>query len=179
MRTALIPILALAFLQASCQSTPTAKASVPSARVSIDPAARAAMFSAVSSLEGRWEGVVPDGEPSYTVFEVTSGGSAIREFMAIDKPYEMTNMYTLDGDDLVLTHYCAIGNQPRMRAGGIKDGRIVFQFESVGDLKTDDQMYMGEMTLVIHDADHIEQQWRSFIAGEVTEEMAIEMKRTR
>ncbi len=39
--------------------------------------------------------------------------------------HEMTNMYTLDGNTLVMTHYCAGGNQPRMRATGVENGRVV------------------------------------------------------
>ena len=33
-------------------------------------------------------------------------------------PHEMVTVYHADGPDLVLTHYCMEGNQPRMRAQG-------------------------------------------------------------
>ena len=31
---------------------------------------------------------------------------------------DMISMFNLDGDRVVLTHYCAAGNQPRMVASG-------------------------------------------------------------
>jgi hypothetical protein len=91
----------------------------------------------------------------------------------------MTNMYTLDGDSLVVTHYCAAGNQPRMRARAIEDGRIAFRLDSVGDLGSDDSHYMGELILVLVDADHVEQHWRTFKDGELDHEMVFPLERAQ
>ena len=46
--------------------------------------------------------------------DVTSGGTALRERMFPDTPHEMMNVYYLEGDDLVITHYCH-GTQPRFK----------------------------------------------------------------
>ena len=164
-------------LAASCASTTDGSTSFQP--VEIDSETRAELFGAVSSLEGRWESVGMDGAPAYTEFEVSSAGSVVRECMLKGTEHEMTNMYTLDGNVLQMTHYCAVGNQPHMRATALKDGRIAFEFQNVSDLKSADEIYMGEMTLVIHDKDRIEQQWRSFKGGEPGQEMLIEMKRVR
>ncbi len=68
------------------------------------------------------------------VFKLLSGGSAVRETMFPGTDHEMTNMYHLDGHDLVLTHYCAEGNQSRMRAKpGGKNNVLEFKFESFMD----------------------------------------------
>ncbi|MEZ6019293.1 MAG: hypothetical protein R3F17_04090 [Planctomycetota bacterium] len=40
----------------------------------------------------------------------------MREIMFPGQPFEMTNVYRLDGNDLCVTHFCAVGNQPQMRA---------------------------------------------------------------
>ena len=80
-------------------------------------------------------------------------------------PIEMTNMYTLDGSGLVMTLYCAGGNQPHMRATAIEGDRIVFEPTGVSDLKSEDEVYMGAVTLVIQDADRIEQHWFSYKTG--------------
>lgn len=131
-----------------------------------DPALRKPLFDAVAALEGSWTGVAPDGTEGRTEFSVTSAGSAVRETMMPGTEHEMTNMYTLDGNGLVMTHYCAGGNQPHMRATAVEGNRIVFEPVSVSDLETEDQVYMGAMTLVLIDADHVEQHWSSYKSGE-------------
>ena len=46
----------------------------------------------------------------------TAGGSAVQETQFPGTPMEMVSVYHLDGADLVMTHYCVLGNQPRMKA---------------------------------------------------------------
>jgi len=173
-----IPITALTLSLATlaCQSTSPDPA--PGA-VAADPARRAALFDAVSSLEGEWQSVGPDGNPAFTVFEVTSAGSAVRERMMPGTPHEMTNMYTLDGGELVMTHYCAGGNQPTMSADSIDDGAIAFRSVDVRDLKAPDEVYMGEMTLVLVDEDSVEQHWRALKGGVVDHELVIALERVK
>lgn len=163
--------LVLSFLAVACNATRQRPV------VDADPATREALLSSMAALEGRWQGVAPDGSQGSTVFTVSSAGSAVRELMLEGTEHEMTNMYTLDGNTLVMTHYCAGGNQPRMRATSVEDGRIVFRFDGVQDLKSPDELYMGELTIVRIDDDHIEEHWRAFRAGELDHEMTIAMQR--
>ncbi len=168
--------LAVGLGSAACQSS-----SDTYAVVSTDPAVRAPLMDAVAALEGRWTGVAPDGSTGVTEFVVSSNGSAVREIMMPGTENEMTNMYTLDGNALVMTHYCAGGNQPHMRASAIEGNSIVFEPAGVSDLKSEDEVYMGAMTLVIKDADHIEQHWSSYKAGapDDSHSMVFEMTRAR
>lgn len=188
MRTPLLAA-ALALFSIACQSTDAEGSSsllaeagqatdAPEVQV-VDAARREALFSVVSALEGEWKGEAADGQPGVSTFEVTSNGSAVRETMLPGTPYEMTNMYTLDGNALVMTHYCAGGNQPTMRAESFADGRCEFRFEGVRDLKAEDEVYMGEMTLVIVDEDTIEQHWRALKGGELDHDMVIKMARVK
>jgi len=130
-------------------------------------AQQAALLDRVKALSGTWEMVDEKGvTQTASVFTVTSNGSAVREVMFPGTQSEMTNMYTMDGADLVVTHYCAVGNQPHMRAkagerGGQAD-RIALKFDGVSNRTALDQLYMGEMTLVFVDVDHIRQEWRAF-----------------
>lgn len=126
----------------------------------VDTEARAELMDAVKALEGRWR-----GESGESLIEVTSAGSVVRETMFPGEPHEMTNMFSSDGSSLVMTHYCAGGNQPRMRATTLDGGRLVFEADSVSDLNATDEAYMGAMTLVIQDADHFEQHWSSMTPG--------------
>lgn len=167
----LLSVLTLAVV--SCQST----CDVVQSEIKLDTQLRADLLAQMTSMNGRWQGEASEGPKQFTEFSVSSGGSVVREIMMPGEPYEMTNMYSLDGNSLVMTHYCAIGNQPHMRAISATDGRLVFRSDGVGDLKTPDDQYMGEMTMVIVDENHVEQHWTSFKNGEFDSEMIIKLTR--
>ena len=165
----------LALSLAACQTSGS------HAVVSTDPAIRTPLFEALSALEGRWMGETSEGSTGESQFFVSSGGTAVREIMMPGSDYEMTNMYTLHGNHLLMTHNCAAGNQPHMRATSLEGNRIVFEPLGVSDLKATDEYYMGAMTLVIIDQDNIEQRWASCNNGKRDDahEMVISMKRVR
>ena len=142
----LLPLVAAAAL--GCQNTvvvQTADATdLRNRTVDADPARREPMLDAVRALEGRWIAETPYGTSEHE-FAVSSAGSVVREIMGPGEEHEMTNMYTLDGNALVMTHYCGAGNQPRMRAtdswrsSALRSGRL--------GLKDPDEHYMGSMIL--------------------------------
>jgi hypothetical protein len=69
----------------------------------------------------------------------------------------MVSVYALDGGDLVMTHYCVLGNQPRMKADRDSSAdQIHFQFAGGSNLDPAKDKHMHEATLTIIDADHIE-----------------------
>ncbi|MFT5286934.1 MAG: hypothetical protein ACI8TQ_003109 [Planctomycetota bacterium] len=72
------------------------------------------------------------------------------------------NMYTLDGNSLVMTHYCGGGNLPTMRANALEGDQLAFEPESVLDLREGYDHYMGGITLVFTGDDTFEQHWLSF-----------------
>ncbi len=133
---------------------------------------KAALIERVKSLAGTWETTDDKGvRQTASIFTVSSAGSAVREVMFPDSPHEMTNMYTMDGPSLVVTHYCAMGNQPHMRAFASADhpNRIELNFDGVSNKTSSDQMYMGGLTIEFKDADHITEQWRSYQNGKQTD----------
>lgn len=140
---------------------------------------REALFDQMAGLAGRWVQDLPDGTQLDYEFAVTSGGHAVRETMMLGADEEMTNMYTRDGKDLVLTHYCAGGNQVSMRVGEFEPNRMAFEFDSVRDLNAPDEIYMGQMTLVIVDEDHIEEHWSALQYESVEHENVIRLRRAQ
>ncbi len=73
----------------------------------------------MKTLVGTWVTADKDGKPTdevVSVIKLTAGGSAIHETLFPGQPHEMVSIYTVDGPDLVMTHYCMLGNQPRMKA---------------------------------------------------------------
>ena len=82
-------------------------------------ASAAQRFAALKKLAGDWVAVGKDGKPTeqvFSSFRVTAAGTALHETVFPGSDHEMITIYHLDGDDLILTHYCTFGNQPRMRA---------------------------------------------------------------
>lgn len=171
-----VPVAA-AILAAGC-ATPTPG---PSATLRTVPPAtdaqHAALLGRIQALAGEWVMADQDaapGTPPAAVFTVSSNGSVVREIMFPGAEHEMTNIYHMDGPDLVMTHYCAVGNQPRLRAtaGGPPD-ELHFHTDSVTDLHDPGDTYMGRMTLIFVDRDRIRQEWRSYAGGKLMEQPTV------
>ncbi len=109
-------------------------------------------FSLLKELAGEWRGRVMDGEqgPEVTVlYRVTANGSAVLETLFPGTSHEMLTVYFMDGEKLALTHYCAMGNQPRMVLDPGSTGRqLVFIFTGGSNLDPaqDIHMHSGRMT---------------------------------
>lgn len=134
------------------------------------------MLVTLNSLAGTWECQTPDG-PFLVEFRSTANGSAMHETMMPGTPTEMVNLYTVHGDGVNMTHYCAAGNQPHMRATSIDQGRMAFDSTGVSGLEASDDHYMAAMTLVIIDGDHIEQHWTGGGQDPDTPPMVFELTR--
>ncbi|MGD9688972.1 MAG: hypothetical protein AB7K52_01540 [Phycisphaerales bacterium] len=138
-----------------------------------DAQAQAGLLERLKPLAGTWEMVDEHGQrQTAIVSRVSSNGSVFAETMFPGHPHEMSNMYHMDGRGLVLTHYCAQGNQPRMRCVARTAPNVfVFAFDGGTNIARG-QMYMGEMTLTIIDNNHIRQDWRSFTDGKLADHNA-------
>jgi hypothetical protein len=93
-----------------------------------------AAFERLKSLAGTWEGQAGHGQPGQAAtvtYRVASGGSVVEETLFPGTPHEMISMYHLVDGQLVMTHYCALANQPRMRldAKASTPDRLVFAFD--------------------------------------------------
>ena len=115
-------------------------------------------FEELKALDGTWEGKSLNGQPLEVAYRVTSNGSAIMS--EIKGKEDMISMFNLDGDRVLLTHYCAVGNQPRMVAGASPDGKtFTFDFVDATNLPTPDAAHMIRMVLAMPDANHHTEEW--------------------
>ena len=165
--------VAAAALALSCRSP------APQVRTNLDVAARNQLLDAIKGLAGKWEFVENDGTRGTTEICVTSAGTAVREILFPGGAHEMTNMYHLDGNELILTHYCGAGNQPRMYASRIDGNQIRFLTDSVSDLKDPNEEYMGRMTLQLLDHDHMNQLWWDCVGDKVAAEYQFSFTRAK
>jgi len=117
-----------------------------------------ATFQQLKSLDGSWEGKGSNGEPVEVSYKVTSNGSALMS--EIKGKEDMISMFNLDGDRLLMTHYCAVGNQPRMVASPSPDGKtITFHFLDVTNLATPDAGHMNRLVISMAEANHHTEEW--------------------
>ena len=87
------------------------------------------------------------------VYKVTSGGSVVVETIAPGTEHEMITVIHPDGDSLLLTHYCMLGNQPHMKAKPKSgenpkagENKVAFEFVKATNLASDKDMYMRIMS---------------------------------
>lgn len=131
------------------------------------PKPKNATFEKLKSVLGDWES--KQGDMVFHVsYKLVSGGTAIMETAGDGKTPPMINMYTPEGSKLTMVHYCASGNQPRMRADAPSGNDIAFDFVDIANLPDANADHMHDLTLHIVDADHIEQQWTSKEKGKMT-----------
>src|SRR5262249_33711013 len=123
-------------------------------------AAKHAGLERMKKLAGTWVAADKDGKPTdkvVSVIRVTAAGSAVIETLFPGQPHEMISMYHLDGKDLIMTHYCALGNQPRMKADPKSPAnKIHFKFDGGTNFDPAKDKHMHEGTITFVDDDHIE-----------------------
>jgi hypothetical protein len=128
-----------------------------------------AAFERLKSLAGTWEGRAGDektGPAATVVYRVASGGSVVQETLFPGTPHEMISMYHMVEGNLVLTHYCALGNQPRMRLDTRASSaeRLVFAFDGGTnfDPAKDPHIHSG---MIEWKGDALRNEWASWQAG--------------
>jgi hypothetical protein len=132
-------------------------ATVASAQSALAQSDAQKSFAQVKSLAGSWEGKSSDGKPVQVSYKETAAGTAVMSEIT----GHAISMFNLDGPDkLLMTHYCAAGNQPRMQASVSPDGKTIsFTFVSATNLATPDAGHMQQMVLTVLDDNHHTEDW--------------------
>jgi hypothetical protein len=149
-----------------------------------DPRAAESAFEQLKKLVGDWQVANAADEKSKgkiaTSYRLTAGGSAVVETIFPGEAMEMLSVYHRDGDNLVLTHYCCMGNQPRMtaRIGDTKD-ELIFEFTGGGNLNPakDAHIHGGRIRFV--DADHIHSEWEFYEQGKAAGKHTFDLVRRK
>jgi hypothetical protein len=150
-------------------------------------------FSRLKTLAGNWKGRAGmgaqqgmDSAPVRVSLRVTSGGAAIMHEMVpegrSDDPSngddDPITMLYIDGNRLVLTHYCDSGkNRPRMVGRLSPDGKTVeFDFLDVSGGTKYGHMHQAAFTFI--DADHHNDDWTYMSPANEPGHAHIELVRT-
>lgn len=122
----------------------------------------------LKALEGEWidvEGVFGTKGAVAVTYRVTAGGKTVVESFPVGTPGEMVTIYHLDGNDLVLTHYCSAGNQPRMRSKGLNDNVLAFDFDGGMNIDPAKTSHMHSARIEFLSADEIRATWINWANG--------------
>lgn len=138
-----------------------------------------AAYDFFKGLEGDWsaktvtvpvgtkkeDGVENESEISY---ETVANGATVMGTYYKGSPMQMIDMIHQDGPDaLRLTHYCAVGNQPRMKmAKSDEPGVIQFKFDGGSNMDIERDGHVHEAKIRIIDEDHFEVETQLWSGGE-------------
>jgi hypothetical protein len=142
-------------------------------------------FDQIRTLAGSWEGHVTtippksdiEGKPVQVSLRVTSMGNAVvHEMTGAGRPDDPITMLYLDGDRLLLTHYCDAGNRPRMTGKMSPDGKTV-EFTFL-DLAGGTQYgHMDHAVFTAIDANHHTEDWTYMEPGDKPVHAHIDLQR--
>lgn len=138
-------------------------------------------YAKLKALVGSWQERSTKGWEGSSSIRVIARGSAVmmtNEFK--DAPGEgMATLFFVDGDRLLVTHYCEAGNQPTLMARGASaDGtRILFTLENATGIDKPDEGRMDALILTFRGADSYTEQWTFSRAGKQQWMEEIELRR--
>ena len=147
----LLPALLTCLLAPMGHGTSVAQMSHPTVAPAQSDAQNA--LEIMKTLAGSWEGSIM-GLSTHITIRVTSSGNAIlHEATGSGRPDNPITMFYVDGDRLLLTHYCDAGNRPRMVGKISPDGKTVdFDFLDVSG--STQRGMMNHMVFTMIDANH-------------------------
>lgn len=102
-----------------------------------DQAQARAVFAQLQTLVGEWEGKTEAGRVLKVSYRLVANNTVLVETWTLGPQREALTLYHMDNESLIATHYCPVGNQPRLRlkeAGGASS--FTFEFVSATNLPT-------------------------------------------
>ena len=117
------------------------------------PPASSDTFNLIKALVGDWQGSYEwvgknRKGPMNARYYLTGNGTAVVEDLIVDGNANMTTVYHLDGADLRATHYCAAGNQPRLKATSTDDNKVVkFHMVDITNMPTPEAGHVRDLEL--------------------------------
>jgi len=150
-------VIATVFLAAAA-----AQAASPKSEASSGPAA----YARLKTLVGDWEADTDMGKV-HVNYELIAGGTSLMERESGEKMPAMLTVYYLDGDRLLLTHYCMAGNQPRMQARAFnpETGEVDFEFLDATNL-TPGAGHMHNAKIRVPGNDRLSAEWEFYENGQ-------------
>ena len=142
-----------------------------------------AAYQQMMKFAGEWTGPAqtPGGSPVSVIYRVTSAGKTVMETLFPGTDHEMVSMYHMDGPALVMTHYCAAGNQPHLRLNESRSTPTEFVFDFAGGTNLDParDSHIHGLVLRIKSDSQLEAEWTSYKDGKKSEGLLYLITRKR
>jgi hypothetical protein len=143
-----------------------------------------AIFEKLKGLVGEWVAVKPEkAEDKGKVvlrYRLTGGGSALSETIFPDSDMEMLSVYHRDGGQLVMTHFCCVGNQPKFRARPGKDkNEVIFEFVGGTNLNPAKDGHIHGGVIRFTGPDQIRSEWEFYSGGKLAEKHGFDLIRKK
>ncbi len=121
-------------------------------------------FEKLKTLAGSWEGTYMGISMKMTIRVTSSSNAILHEGTSSAMKDNPITMIYVDGDRLLLTHYCDSGNRPRMQGKLSPDGNTVtFDFLDVSGRT--EEFFMHDAMFTMVDADHHIEAWTYSLRG--------------
>ncbi len=160
MRTLILPVLFLA----SCASTSKAVVTPESTALAEQ------QLALLANLEGKWY-TADDSEPEpVLIYETMAMGHAVLETEFPGQPHQMATVYFIEGGELKLVHYCALGNRPRMVSRPTETADLYFELDGDGNLGSLQEDHMHSARFHFTGPDAMTQAWSFYSDGEPVDE---------
>ena len=127
------------------------------------------------TLSGDWTGTYAGNQHGSNTpvvnFKVVAAGSTVIETVLEGTANEMASVFHMDGDQLLLTHYCALENAPVLRfEKSDKPGEINFVFHGGTNFDPGIDAHFHEGTFQVRSEDTVESTFIVYANGEAQPE---------
>ena len=135
-------------------------------------------FEKMKTMAGSWQGNVMGMSVQETIRVTSRGNAILHEMTSSAMPDNPITMIYVDGDRLLLTHYCDSGNRPRMEGKMSADGNSI-EFNLVDITGNTDRGFMNRVAFTIVDADHHNEESTWMLPGNKSFRAAVTLQRTK
>lgn len=126
-----------------------------------------ASFEKLKALEGNWIGTNEHAKSTAVSYKLVSAGSTLMETLTSPEGGDMVTMYHANNGKVMMTHYCAINNQPRMESVASSNPKqIAFNFVDGTNMPDAKATHMHKLVITFKDKDHFTQEWTLLEKGQ-------------
>ena len=123
-----------------------------------EPVPPALAWARLKTLVGTWQRTDASTAPQKAFrirYRLISADTALVEEFGDPAKQVTQTVFHLDGSRLLATHYCAQGNQPRLRLSADAPDAMTFEFLDATNLRSTSDSHLVRLTVRWRDADHI------------------------